>query len=148
MKNDHFTFLAKKNGKNVFFLFLNSNPNKRHVSWSKSFEHWNYLQLKWVSVEIYLTPLSRPFFENVRHDHVREDWVRKEQVWKPSLRGQFHQLSMCSFYVRKLHAQLFCAYILGLYFTCERLLAQKLCMERWWNWPLIGKFRKPRVLRA
>jgi hypothetical protein len=37
--------------------------------------------------------------------------------------GQFHQRSMCSFYVCKLRAQLFCAYVLGLYFTGARLLA-------------------------
>jgi hypothetical protein len=30
-----------------------------------------------------------------------------------SLSPQYHQHSTCSFYVRKLHAQLFCAYILG-----------------------------------
>ena len=41
---------------------------------------------------------------------------------------------MRSFYVHKFHAQLFCAYILGLYFTGARLLAQKLRLERWWNW--------------
>ncbi len=50
--------------------------------------------------------------------------------------GQFHQHSTCSFYVRKLFAQLFCAYILGLYFTGARLLAQKLSVEYWWNWHL------------
>jgi hypothetical protein len=43
---------------------------------------------------------------------------------------------MHSFYVRKLRTQLFCAYVLGLYFTGVTLLAQKLCVERWWNWPL------------
>ncbi len=50
-------------------------------------------------------------------------------------RGQFHQHSMHSFYVRKLGEQLFCAYILGLYFIGVSLLAQKLLIERWWNWP-------------
>ncbi len=45
-------------------------------------------------------------------------------------RGQFHHRSMCSFYKRKLRAQLFCAYILGLYFTGIRLLVQKLRVER------------------
>ncbi len=49
------------------------------------------------------------------------------------IRGQFHQRSMYSFYIRKLHPQLFCAYVLGLYFTGARLLAQKLQVERWWN---------------
>jgi hypothetical protein len=51
--------------------------------------------------------------------------------------GQFHQCSMCSFYLRKLWVQLFCAYILGLYFTGISLPAQKLCIECWWNWALI-----------
>jgi hypothetical protein len=46
-------------------------------------------------------------------------------------RGQFHQHSTCSFYVRKLRAQLFCAYVLGLYFIGARLLEQKLRVERW-----------------
>jgi hypothetical protein len=45
-------------------------------------------------------------------------------------RGQFHQHFIHSFYVRKLCARLFCAYILGLYFTSARLLAQKLRVER------------------
>jgi hypothetical protein len=44
-------------------------------------------------------------------------------------RGQFHKRSICSFYVRKLHEQLFSAYNLGLYFTGARLLAQKLGIE-------------------
>ncbi len=50
--------------------------------------------------------------------------------------SQFHQHSTCSFYVRKLHTQLFCTYVLGLYFTGVSLPAQKLCVERWWNWAL------------
>ncbi len=60
-------------------------------------------------------------------------------MWKVFLfwptRGQFYQHSLCSFYIRKLRIQLFCAYVLGLYFTGARLLAQKLSVERWWNWP-------------
>ncbi len=49
-------------------------------------------------------------------------------------RGHFHQSSMHSFYARKLRAQSFCAYILGLYFTGARLLGQKLRVEHWLNW--------------
>jgi hypothetical protein len=49
-------------------------------------------------------------------------------------RGQFHQRSTCSFYVNKLRPQLFCAYVLGLYFTGVSLPVQKLCVEHWWNW--------------
>jgi hypothetical protein len=45
---------------------------------------------------------------------------------------------MCSFYMRKLRVQLFCAYISGLYFTGVRLLAQKLRIEHWWNWPQVS----------
>ncbi len=52
---------------------------------------------------------------------------------KLNFRAQFHQRSTCSFYVRKLRVQLFWAYILGLYFTGYRLLAQKLRVECWWN---------------
>ncbi len=52
---------------------------------------------------------------------------------------KFHQCSMRSFYVCKLRAQLFCAYILGLYFTGARLLMQKMRVEHWWNWTLGGK---------
>ncbi len=48
--------------------------------------------------------------------------------------GQFHQHSTHSFYVRKLRSQLFCAYVLGLHFTSVSLPAQKLGIERWWNW--------------
>ncbi len=43
----------------------------------------------------------------------------------------FRQLSTPNFYVRKFCAQLFCAYVLGLYFTGARLLAQKLRVECW-----------------
>ncbi len=50
--------------------------------------------------------------------------------------GQFHQHSTCSLYVHKLRGQLFCAYILGLYFTGVSLAVQKLPIECWWNWPL------------
>jgi hypothetical protein len=50
------------------------------------------------------------------------------------IRGQFHQRYSRSFYVRKLRTQLFCAYILGLYFTGVSLPAQKLRIEHWWNW--------------
>ncbi len=57
---------------------------------------------------------------------------RKHALW-----GQFHQCSMRSFFVRKLHVQLFCAYVLGLYLTGVSLPAQKLCVERWWNWALV-----------
>jgi hypothetical protein len=38
---------------------------------------------------------------------------------------------MHSFYARKLRSQVFCASVLGLYFTGAKLLAQKLCVERW-----------------
>ncbi len=41
-------------------------------------------------------------------------------------RGQFHQRSTRSFYIRKLRAKLFCAYVLALYFTGVSLPAQKL----------------------
>ncbi len=56
--------------------------------------------------------------------------------------GQFHQHSKFSFYVRKLRTQLFCAYVLGLYFTGVSLPVQKLLIERWWNWALIYKFTR------
>jgi hypothetical protein len=49
-----------------------------------------------------------------------------EESW-----GQFHQRSTHSFCVRKLRAQLFYAYISGLYFTGARLLVQKLRVECW-----------------
>ncbi len=54
-------------------------------------------------------------------------------AWLPT-RSQFHQCSMRSFYVHKFREQLFCAFILGSYFIGTRMLAQKLHIERWWNW--------------
>ncbi len=57
-------------------------------------------------------------------------------------RGQFHQRSTHSFYVRKLCAQLFCAYIFSLYFTSVSLMAQKLRIKRWWNWAQVEKKKK------
>jgi hypothetical protein len=47
------------------------------------------------------------------------------------LMAQFYQHSTSSFYVLKLRVQLFCAYILGLYLSGARLLAQKLRVEHW-----------------
>jgi hypothetical protein len=46
-------------------------------------------------------------------------FIVRKNAW-----GQFHQCSTRSFYVRKLRAQIFCAYVLGFYFTGARLLAQ------------------------
>jgi hypothetical protein len=45
--------------------------------------------------------------------------------------GQFHKHCMHSFYVSKLHMQLFCVYVLGLYFSGVSLPVQKLRVERW-----------------
>ncbi len=61
--------------------------------------------------------------------------AKKSWFGRIDSRGQFHQRSTLSFYIRKLCMQLFCAYFLGLYFTGARLLAQKLRVECWWNWP-------------
>jgi hypothetical protein len=63
-----------------------------------------------------------------------DGWVKDLDEFlegKVEIRGQFHQRSTSSFYVRKLRTQLFCAYVLGLYFTGIRLLAQKLRVECW-----------------
>ena len=54
-------------------------------------------------------------------------------------RGQFHQHSTSSFFVWKFLEQLFCTYIVGLYFFGVRKLGQKLCIKCWWNWPQAGK---------
>ncbi len=59
-----------------------------------------------------------PVFHFVHYD------MKNKVIW-----GQFHQFSTHSFYVCKLREQLFCAYVLGLYFTAARLLAQKLHVE-------------------
>ena len=49
---------------------------------------------------------------------------------------QFHQHFTSSFFIQKLFEQLFCTYILGLYFLGTRKLALKLLVKCWWNWPL------------
>jgi hypothetical protein len=83
------------------------------------------------------------FFEFFLEDWFDELKERKRKGWtlvtvgrktvplNREIRGQFHQRSTRSFYVRKLHVQLFCAYVLGLYFMSARLLAQKLGVECW-----------------
>ncbi len=48
---------------------------------------------------------------------------------KWTTKGQFHQRSKRSFYICKLRMQLFCALVLGLYFTGVSLPAQKLGVE-------------------
>ncbi len=57
--------------------------------------------------------------------------TRETQEEGIETRAQFHQRSTRSFYVCKLRAQLFCAYILALYSTGVSLPAQKLRVERW-----------------
>jgi hypothetical protein len=46
-----------------------------------------------------------------------DDYVEDWNVILRDYRAQFHQRSMCSFYVCTLRSQLFCTFILGLYFT-------------------------------
>ena len=50
-------------------------------------------------------------------------------------RCQFLQHFTSSFFVRKSFGQLFCTYGLGLYIFGTRILAQKLLVKCWWNWP-------------
>ena len=50
--------------------------------------------------------------------------------------GQFHQHFMTGFFVRKCFEQLFFTYSLALYSFGEIILAQKLLIKRWRNWPL------------
>ncbi len=79
--------------------------------------------------------------------------VRQTFVWKSYTQnvdeidswGQFHQRSTRSFYICKLCVELFCAHILGLYFTGARLLAHKLHLERWWNWLLVSLTSPPAI---
>ncbi len=80
------------------------------------------------------------------HHHQREKeapkllpkprWDHSWQACKrgDTTKGQFHQCSTRSFYGCKLLVQLFCAEVLGFYFTGVSLPAQKLHIERWWNW--------------
>ncbi len=58
---------------------------------------------------------------------------QKEFDFQAPTRSQFGQHFARNFFVRKLRTQLFCAYVLGLYFTGVSLPAQKLRVERWWN---------------
>ncbi len=66
---------------------------------------------------------SRAYF-SVSQSFIFSLETQFQNIW-----GQFHQHSTHSFYVQKLLSQLFCAYILGLYFTGVSLLAQKLRVE-------------------
>ncbi len=67
--------------------------------------------------------------EGYRHPHSGKKFPHSMVSYNEKIWGQFHQHSMCSFYVPKFRSQLFCAYVLCLYFTGARLLAQKLCVE-------------------
>ncbi len=76
------------------------------------------------------------FLWNVTPQKARETCIEKNcayiitRQYCPSseeTRGQLRQ----HFYVRKLRIQLFCAYIIGLYFTGAKLSVQKLRVERW-----------------
>jgi hypothetical protein len=67
---------------------------------------------------------------NVEGLKKKEGKAKERRESERATEGQFHQHSTRSFYVLKLGAQLFCAYILGLYFIGVSLLAQKLLIER------------------
>ncbi len=54
----------------------------------------------------------------------------------------FSNILRASFFVQKIHAHLFCTYILGLYFFGERVLVQKLLLKCWWNWHLATLIRQ------
>ncbi len=68
------------------------------------------------------------------------EWCFGFSKWFLFHQGQFHQCSTCSFCICKLRVLLFCAYILGLYFTDVSLPAQKQRIDRWWNSALKGNF--------
>ncbi len=46
--------------------------------------------------------------------------------------GQFHQHFIHGFFVRKCLEQIFCTYILGLYFFGKKVAAPKLLLKCWW----------------
>ncbi len=105
------------------------------VSGSISGGHPGWCRYRWGANGRSVKPVSNHYFWTVGHS-----WAPGKVVTITSIhllvdsRAQFHQRSACSFYVRKLRMQLFWAYTLGLYLTGARLLAQKLRVERWWNW--------------
>jgi hypothetical protein len=78
----------------------------------------------WRKNHIHILLLHLPKFgdPNLKFGYPRKD----RDTW-----AQFRQRSTHNFYVRKFHVQLFCAYVLCLYYTGARLLAQKLRVERW-----------------
>ena len=61
------------------------------------------------------------------------------------LQGQFHQYFMTGFFVQKCFEQLFCTYSSALYSFGKRILAQKLLIKCWWNWPLVGSQTYERI---
>jgi hypothetical protein len=73
---------------------------------------------------LYFTEVSLPA-QKLCIDNDEIDELRTSH----EIMGQFHQCSTHSFYIRKLRMQLFCAYVLGLYFTEVSLPAQKLCID-------------------
>jgi hypothetical protein len=72
-------------------------------------------------------------------NHILKQSLRAKKSFQTfGTKAQFHHCTTRSFYIRKLRTQLLCAYILGLHFTGARLMAQKLCVEHWWNWPQVS----------
>ncbi len=130
-------FMTDKNQSKIIFSASKSqgsiHPYKFHWTNSKIFSSAKFSQ-RWISKEklLWIFEWKILFNQNLQ--------IRYEKKYGRVTRGQFHQQSMCSFWVRKFHAQLFWANILGLYFTAARLLVQKLCIECWWNWPLMINF--------
>ena len=57
-------------------------------------------------------------------------------------RCQFHQHFTSSFCANILAPKTFCACSLALYFFGVRILAQKLLVKCWWNWPLVNRDSK------
>ena len=79
---------------------------------------------------------ENPFPEKgFRQTMDKQQTYEKTMMRRSNSRCQFHQHFTSSFFIRKSFEQLFCTYSLGLYFFGARILAQKLLVKCWCNWP-------------
>jgi len=62
-------------------------------------------------------------------------------VCRPPFRCQFHQHFMHVFYVQKPFVLPYSNYSLALLFFGKRILAEKLLVKCWWNWPQVEEIK-------
>jgi hypothetical protein len=81
--------------------------------------------------------ISGNHHHHCNHRLWNEEWSNDDVISDQPSERQVFTTVLCTAFT---YVQLFCAYVLGLYFTGVSQPAQKLRVEHWWNWALNDRF--------